>query len=114
MPESNDKYIFTSWVLYQRAEQLYGQPVAWTSGAGQAITRELTQKGFAVCWQMGIISNLFKTSGKLWKFYHLWNQPRLVHETAKWFAAVVRFLWFVNQIQNWKHVKDKPLIDWIL
>jgi hypothetical protein len=28
MPESNDKYIFTSWVLYQRAEQLYGQPVA--------------------------------------------------------------------------------------
>lgn len=26
MPVSNDKYIFTSWVLYQRAEQLYGQP----------------------------------------------------------------------------------------
>ncbi len=26
MPKSNDKYIFTSWVLYQRAVQLYGQP----------------------------------------------------------------------------------------
>ncbi len=25
MPKSNDKYIFTSWVLYQRAAQLYGQ-----------------------------------------------------------------------------------------
>lgn len=25
-PISNDKYIFTSWVLYQRAEQLYGLP----------------------------------------------------------------------------------------
>ena len=25
-PESNDKYIFTSWVQYQRAAQLYGQP----------------------------------------------------------------------------------------
>ncbi len=24
MPVSNDKYIFTSWLLYQRAEQLYG------------------------------------------------------------------------------------------
>jgi len=24
MPKSNDKYIFTSWVLYQRAAQLYG------------------------------------------------------------------------------------------
>ena len=26
MPKSNDKYIFTSWVLYQRAAHLYGQP----------------------------------------------------------------------------------------
>lgn len=26
MPKSNDKYIFTSWVLYQRSVQLYGQP----------------------------------------------------------------------------------------
>ena len=26
MPISGDKYIFTSWVLYQRAAQLYGQP----------------------------------------------------------------------------------------
>ena len=25
MPVSNDKYIFTSWVLYQRSAQLYGQ-----------------------------------------------------------------------------------------
>jgi len=25
MPVSNDKYIFTSWLLYNRAEQLYGQ-----------------------------------------------------------------------------------------
>jgi len=26
MPQSNDKYIFTSWLLYQRAAELYGQP----------------------------------------------------------------------------------------
>lgn len=26
MPISSDKYIFTSWILYQRAAQLYGQP----------------------------------------------------------------------------------------
>lgn len=26
MPKSNDKYIFTSWVLYQQAQQLYGTP----------------------------------------------------------------------------------------
>ncbi len=26
MPKSGDKYIFTSWLLYQRAAQLYGQP----------------------------------------------------------------------------------------
>jgi hypothetical protein len=26
MPRSNDKYIFTSWVLYQQAAQLYGTP----------------------------------------------------------------------------------------
>ncbi|CCQ10412.1 2OG-Fe(II) oxygenase family enzyme [Pseudoalteromonas luteoviolacea B = ATCC 29581] len=26
MPTSNDKYILTSWVLFHRAEQIYGQP----------------------------------------------------------------------------------------
>lgn len=26
MPKSNDKYILTSWVLFNRAEQIYGQP----------------------------------------------------------------------------------------
>ena len=26
VPKSNDKYILTSWVLFNRAEQIYGQP----------------------------------------------------------------------------------------
>jgi hypothetical protein len=26
MPKSNDKYILTSWVLFNRAEHIYGQP----------------------------------------------------------------------------------------
>ncbi|NQD37528.1 2OG-Fe(II) oxygenase [Permianibacter sp. IMCC34836] len=31
MPVSNDKYIATSWVMFQRAEQLYGKPQPATS-----------------------------------------------------------------------------------
>ncbi|TMP71044.1 proline hydroxylase, partial [Pseudoalteromonas ruthenica] len=27
-PVSNDKYILTSWVLFNRAEQIYGQPTS--------------------------------------------------------------------------------------
>lgn len=30
-PISNDKYILTSWVLFNRAEQIYGQPKSYTN-----------------------------------------------------------------------------------